>query len=135
MLKVAPKRASIFTTRLFANFRDSTNGIAETRWQSIQAVTMQQEYRFLSSARKSTSQGRVIRRATLRATPRASYNERIVNTSRRSQPRRPNSIVHSGFIGVSGRIDDQFWASQGSLAWPARDRAHCWQGFHDAGAY
>jgi len=132
MLKMPPKPASIFTTLHLADLRLPATGFAEIRRRATRTVEMQQEYRFLSSSRKSTSLGRAIVRG---ASLRTSYNDRIVNTPKRSQPRRPNSIVHSGFIGVSGRIDDQLWASQGSLARPTRDRAHCWQGFHDAGAY
>src|SRR6266700_197017 len=135
MLRVSPKHASIFATLRLADSGLSTSGFAEIRWHAMRVAEMQQEYHFLSSSRKSTSQGRVIMRAELRATQRTSYNERIVNTPKRSQPRRPNSIVHSGFIGVSGRIDDQLRASQGSIARPTRDRAHRWQGFYDAGAY
>jgi len=135
MLKVPPKHASISTTLRLADLRLPATEFAETRWHAMQVIEMQQEYHFLSSSRKSTSQGRIIMRAALRATQRTSYNERIVITPKRSQPRRPNSIVHSGFIGVSRRIDDQLRAPQGSIARPARDRAHCWQGFYDAGAY
>jgi hypothetical protein len=132
MLRVPPKHASIFTTLRLADLRLPATGFAEIRRHATRAVEMQQEYRFLSSSRKSTSLGRAIVRG---ASLQTSYNDRIVNAPKRSQPRRPDSIVHSGFIGVSGRIDDQLWASQGSLARPTGDRAHCWQGFHDAGAY
>jgi len=132
MLKMPSKHASIFTTLRLANLRLPATGFSEIRRPATRAAEMQQEYRFLSSSRKSTSQGRAIVRG---ASQRTCYNDRIVNTQKRSQPRRSNSIVHCGFIGVSGRIDDQLWASQGSLARSARDRAHCWQGFHDPGAY
>jgi hypothetical protein len=135
MLKMPPKHASISTTPRLADLRLPATGFAEIRWHAIQVIEMQQEYHFLSSSRKSTSRGRIVMRAELWATQRTSYHERIVITPKRSQPRRPNSIVHSGFIGVSRRIDDQLRAPQGSIARPTRDRAHCWQGFYDAGAY
>jgi len=135
MLKKPPKHASIFTTLRLADLRLPATGFAEIRWHAMQVIEIQQEYHFLSSSRKSTSRGRIVMRAELWATQRSSYHERIVNTPKRSQPRRPNSIVHSGFIGVSRRIDDQLRAPQGSIARPPRDRAHCWQGFYDAGAY
>jgi hypothetical protein len=132
MLKMPSKHASISTTLRLPDLRLPATGFAEIRRRATRAVEMQQEYRFLSSSRKSTSQGRAIVRG---ASQRTSDNERIVITPKRSQPRRPNSIVHSGFIGVSGRIDDHLWASQGSIARPARDRAHCWQGFYDTRAH
>jgi hypothetical protein len=135
MLKVSPKHASISTSLRLADLRLPATGFAEMRWRAIHAIGMHQEYHFLSSSRKSTSRGRIIMRAELWATQRSSYNERIVLTPKRSQPRRPYSIVHSGFIGVSRRIDDQLWAPQGSIARPTRDRAHCWKGFYHAGAY
>jgi hypothetical protein len=135
MLKMPPKHASISTTLRLADLRLPATEFAEIRWHAMQVIETHQEYHFLSSSRKSTSQGRIVLRAGPRATQRMNYHERIVNTPKRSQPRGPNSIVHSGFIGVSRRIDDQFRAPQGSTARPTRDRAHCWQGFYDAGAY
>jgi hypothetical protein len=126
MLKMPPKHASISTTLRLADLRLPATGFAEIRWHAMQVIEMHQEYHFLSSSRKSTSRGRIVMRAAPRATQRTSYHERIVITPKRRQPRRPNSIVHSGFIGVSRRIDDQFRAPQGSIARPTRDRAHCW---------
>jgi hypothetical protein len=125
MLKMPPKHASISTTLRLADLRLPATGFAEIRWHAMQVIEIQQEYHFLSSSRKSTSQSRIIMRAELWAIQRSSYNERIVITPKRSQPQRPNSIVHSGFIGVSRRIDDQLRAPQGSIARSTRDRAHC----------
>jgi hypothetical protein len=135
MLKMPPNHASISTMLRLADLRLPASGFAEIRRLTMQVIEMQQEYHFLSSSRKSISRGRIIQRAALRTSQRTSYNERIVITPKRSQPRRPNSIVHSGFIGVSRWIDDQLRAPQGSIARSTRDRAHCWQGFYDAGAY
>src|SRR5258705_13335335 len=133
MLKMPPKHASISTTLRLADLRLPATGFAEIRWHAMQVIEMQQEYHFLSSWRKSTSQGRIIMRAEIWATQRSSYNERSVITPKRSQPRRPNSIVHSGFISVSRRMDDHLGALQGSIARPTTYRAHWWQGFYDAG--
>jgi hypothetical protein len=59
MLKMPPKHASVSATLRLADLRLPATGFAEMRWHATQVIEMQQEYHFLSSSRKSTSQGRI----------------------------------------------------------------------------
>jgi hypothetical protein len=126
-------RAGFFTTQRQVDLRFSTSAPEQTRGHSMRVIRMQRKYRFLSPSRGSPSQRCAIVRAAY--IPRTCYNEFIVNTPKRRQPRRSHSTVYGSFVGISRRIDDQFRASQGSVARPTRHRAHCWQGFYDAGTY
>ena len=128
------KRTGFSTTPRQSDLRLLTIGSEQTRGRSMWVIRMQREYRFLSSSRGSPSRRCAIVRAALNI-PRTCYNECIDNTPKRRQPRRSHSTVDSSFVGVSRRNDDQFRASQGSFARSTRHRAHCWQGFYDAGTY
>jgi hypothetical protein len=128
------KRAGFSTTQRQPDLRLSTSEREQTRGRSVWVIRMQREYRFLSSSRGSPLQRCAIVRAALDI-PRTCYNECIVNPPKRRQPRRSHSTVHGSFVGIPRRVDDQFRASQGSVAGPTCHRAHCWQGFYDAGTY
>ena len=128
------KRTGFSTTQRQSDLRLLTIGSEQTRGHSMWVIRMQREYRFLSSSRGSPSQNCAIMRAALDIS-RTCYNECAVNSPKRRQPRRSHSIVNCSFVGIPRWINDQFRASQGSVARSARHRAHCWQGFYDAGTY
>src|ERR1700738_5010621 len=115
MLNPPAKCAGFSTTQRQPDSRFSTSKPEETPRRSMWAIRMRREYRFLSSSRGSPSQRCAIVRAALDI-PRTCHNECIVNTPKRRQPRRSHSAVNSSFVGVPRRIDDQFRASQESIA-------------------